>query len=119
VASCGHVYRPLPNGQQPVNTYGDNIIGINQPLSGKFLEDLPKQGGPMSQALNMLPIINTMAGVHDYWFNMPNGPAFTPFNNFGTMLPAQVLAIGAVAGNVTQLTQGYEGLIYTQSNNGN
>jgi hypothetical protein len=46
--------------------------------------------------LNLVPGINATAGLHDYWFNMPDHPEFTTFNNVATMLPAAAVTYGGM-----------------------
>jgi len=66
----------------------------------------------LSRALNLIPTVNATAGLHDFWFNNPNGLSFTPLNNVGTMLPAAGISIGASIGNFTQGFEGDPAAIY-------
>lgn len=90
-------------GRQYPNSWGQDVVGLNSPLIGPWYEawNVFKQGGALGRALNVVPTINAIAGLHDYWWNRP-GP--TPFNfvtNVGTMLPAAVLTEGALIGRLT------------------
>ena len=87
-------------GQQFSNSHKQNVIGLNEPLSGDFLEDLPKQGAFVSKVLNIIPTMNATAGLHDYWFNKPDSLNFTIWN-VPTMLPAAGISIAASIGNYT------------------
>ena len=95
------------DGRQYPDSHDQNVIGLNKPMSGDFWEDLPKQGGPVSKALNMVPTVNATAGLHDYWFNKPNPLNFKIWN-VPTMLPAAAISISASIGN---LTRGNEAMI--------
>jgi hypothetical protein len=80
-------------GRQKPEDRGMNVTGLNE-KEGFF-----RQGGPLSEALNVVPGINATSGLHDYWFNQPNGPSFSMFNNIGTMIPAAAISLGAIFGN--------------------
>ena len=91
-------YEPIrvqtsPNyGQQLPADQGMNVIGLNEPGS------LLSQGGTVSRALNQVPFINAIAGLHDYIFNANPDLNFT-FWNVPTMLPAAAAAIPASLNN--------------------
>jgi hypothetical protein len=100
--SAKNTYKSDFLGRQKLEDMTKNVIGLNEPLTGKFFEDFLKQGGALSKALNVIPTMNATAGLHDRWFNGPNRLVFTPFNNEGTMLPAAAISIGASIGRITQ-----------------
>lgn len=100
-------YEPNPiTGRQPESTLAQNIIGLNQAVEGAWYSpnNFFKQGGILSRTLNLIPIFNAGAGLHDYWFNapQPQGLEFTFVSNFGTMPPAAAISVGASIGNFTQ-----------------
>ncbi len=97
------------NGEQYPDSHDQNVIGINKPLSGDFWDDLPRQGGPVSKALNLVPTMNATAGLHNHWFNIQNPLNFTVWN-VPTMLPAAGISIAASIGN---FTRGNEAMIMT------
>ena len=81
-----------------------NIIMRNEKHSGKFFEDLGKQGSILSKVANLFPGMNAMAGLHDYWFNRTGTTwsASNHFQNFGTMPIAYGISAAAVVGNVAR-----------------
>lgn len=84
------------DGRIPIPWKETNVIGFNLPLNG---DDFFKQGGPLSQALNLFPGLNAIAQIHDTFFN--TGPL--PLNiltNIGTMLPAAYWTYGALVDSV-------------------
>ena len=82
-------YRPI-DGQQPLGSVGNNVIGYNRPGSAL------SQGSTISNTLNQVPFINATAGLHDYIFNaFPELPLSNPLVNIGMMLPALTVAIPA------------------------
>lgn len=90
-------------GRQPEGTWDQNVIGLNEPLNGSWYApgNFFKQGGLLSRALNVVPIMNATGGLHDYWFN--SGQLnWGPINNVGAMLPAATISTSAVLGNFTQ-----------------
>jgi len=62
------VYDPNKDGRLALKDQHMNIIGLNKPFNNSIL-DLIKQGGTLSRALNMLPGINAIGGLDDYWQN--------------------------------------------------
>ena len=98
-------YEPIrvqtsPNyGQQLPADQGMNVIGLNEPGS------LLSQGGTVSRALNQVPFINAIAGLHDYIFNANPDLNFT-FWNVPTMLPAAAVIPASLNNpNIHWLTQ--------------
>ena len=96
-------------GQQFPDSHDQNVIGLNKPMSGDYWDDFAKQGGPVSKALNVVPIVNATAGLHDYWFNKQNPLNFRVWN-VPTMLPAAGISMAASIGNSTR---GNEAMIMT------
>ena len=86
------VYTPQANGQQPVDSFGNNVIGLNH-LGSSF-----SQGSALSNTLNQVPFINATAGVHDYIFNS-GLVKFGDFTNPAMMPPAALFSIPAALGN--------------------
>jgi len=93
-------YEPDPvTGQQPVSTFGQNVIGFNAAGSAG------SQGSAISNFLNNVPFINATAGLHDFIFNAPNGSGGvglmpqTAWNNIWTMGAAAVPSIAASLNN--------------------
>lgn len=86
------VYTPQANGKKPVDSFGNNVIGLNH-LGSSF-----SQGSALSDALNQIPFINATAGVHDYIFNS-GLVKFGDFTNPLMMPPAALLSIPAALGN--------------------
>lgn len=94
------VYRFNPQTGQPLRQYQHmNVVGLNEPLSGHFFQDLFRQGGGLSRGLNQIPGANSAAALHDYWFHKPDGLSFTPLNNLLTILPAFLISTAALLGN--------------------
>ncbi|GEM_PF-2757776 len=57
----------------------------------------------LSRALNLVPGMNAVAGLHDYWLNPVTSPVkFNFFNNVGTMVPAAAVSTAAIFGNAMQ-----------------
>jgi RHS repeat-associated protein len=79
-------------GQQLPWDENRNVVGFNEGNPDRAFA----QGGWGSRALNLVPGINATAGLHDYWFNMPDHPEFTTFNNVATMLPAAAVTYGGM-----------------------
>lgn len=106
LANPDGTYKPLANGQIPTEylVSNSNIIGDNQPLTfnadGKlnFWDNFTKQGGFISNTVNMLPGINATGALHDTWWNQETffGFKFNALTNWGTMLPAAAISYGAM-----------------------
>ena len=80
------IYMLVANRQQPLDSFGNNVIGLNNPGS------LFSQGSTLSNVLNRVPFINATAGIHDYIFNSKL-VQFGDFTNPAMMLPAAIAAI--------------------------
>lgn len=83
-----------------------NVIGLNEPLQGPWYaqSNFFKQGGLLGRALNVIPMVNATGHLHDVWWNVWTGKGL-PFNgltNYGTMLPAALVTLGATVGNYTE-----------------
>ena len=87
-------YTPQFNGRQPVDSFGNNVIGLNR--SGSIFS----QGSVLSDALNRIPFVNAVAGVHDWFFNAsPILNSIFPIANVPLMGVAAAVAIPAAFGN--------------------
>jgi hypothetical protein len=88
-------YKPdLTTHQQPPGSYGQNIIGLNNPEDANSIF---VQGSTLSKTLNYTPFINATAGFHDYIFN--SGMPFNFATNVGSMIPSAAVSIPAALGN--------------------
>ena len=96
------LYVPDDMGRQRPEDQRMNVIALNREMDGSW-KDYVTQGGLLSRVLNVIPMINATAGLHDFWFNEgnPNKLPFTLITNVGTMLPAAVVTMGAAVGRVT------------------
>ena len=96
----GPTYKPLPNGKQPLISKLWNVIGNNDKTS------FCSQQSFCSKTLNLIPGINAVARLHDFWFNeRVNGNLVleqAAFMNIATMLPAAAISYGAIAGVATE-----------------
>jgi RHS repeat-associated protein len=90
-----NTYRPDPlNGKIEESDRYRNAFGLNASLNG---DDFMKQGGGLSQAMNMIPGMNALAQFHDTIFNTNLwGMSFNTFTNWATMLPSAVTTYGAI-----------------------
>jgi len=94
-------------GQQRPVSWKENIIGLRKPHTPASSWYSPrnffKEGGMLSRALNLVPGMNAVAGLHDYWLNPVTSPVkFNFFNNVGTMVPAAAVSTAAIFGNAMQ-----------------
>ena len=88
------IYTPQENGQQPANSFGNNVIGLN--ASGSFFS----QGSSLSNGLNYIPFVNATAGLHDWFFNAsPLLNSIFPLMNVPLMGVAAAFSIPASFGN--------------------
>ncbi|MES1945527.1 hypothetical protein PC39_15469 [Salinisphaera sp. PC39] len=93
-------YRPGEQGRTPGPQY--NVFGKNEPLEKNFWADFDKQGGFLSVSANrVLPLASPTAHLHDTWLNnmRVNGAEIGPLRNYGSMVPAYSVSVGAVVGN--------------------
>ena len=81
-----HVYEPEPDsGRLPLSKRGMNIVGLNKEFDGSWLDPL-KQGGSFTQMLNMVPGVNAIAGLDDFWQNNLNKYYLLPVTIPGAVL---------------------------------
>lgn len=91
------IYRPDEiTGRISSSDLKMNVFGNNLPLSGNFLEDLGKQGSPLSVVANLIPGANAVAVFHDTIFNANKQLPFNAFTNYITQPPAAILTYAAL-----------------------
>jgi hypothetical protein len=90
--------------QQAMGDRSMNVIGLNKDLEDKFWADFFKQSGPLSETMNLIPGMNSLARVHDYWLRPSDlgGIKFNFFTNIGLMIPAGVVSYSALFGQIFQ-----------------
>lgn len=82
-------YEPDRDARLPLANRGMNIVGPNAKLDGSWgILDGIKQGGALSRALNVIPGINAIGGLDDYWQNRLERIVGQPSNYL--LLPATI-----------------------------
>jgi hypothetical protein len=97
-SSCFKTAQLDNNDKIPTSWENKNTVGMNrEPLSDKDSAWTFKQSGPISRALNAVPMINATSKLHDTLFLRGGFDlSFNTFTNVSTMLPSAAVTFGAL-----------------------
>jgi len=79
------VYEPDENGRLATSDRSMNLVGLNKEFDGSWLDSL-KQGGVFTRVLNMVPGVNAIGSLDDYWQNNLNNYYLLPITIPGAVL---------------------------------